>query len=183
MRSRALSRVTRAGSVARPLLFFSCNSLPNRDEIVHAFSESSASAAGGTSVGGHTRYRRVKATATATGCNDATGTWSSSSIRSVEGGRVVETQQEVTRSGAQGVFSGMRERRWLLILARAMARPREFERRRAAAVRAFTPQKFRQEWELFWELLDPIADAFENNIAVSADKCIQWVGQGVVGSG
>ncbi|CAN0303761.1 unnamed protein product, partial [Hapterophycus canaliculatus] len=46
-----------------------------------------------------------------------------------------------------------------------MARPREFELRRAAAVRAFTPQKFRQEWELFWELVDPILDGAENTTA------------------
>ena len=54
----------------------------------------------------------------------------------------------------------------MLTLARFMARPREFERRRAAAVRAFTPQKFRQEWELFWELLDPVFDAVEKMVAV-----------------
>lgn len=47
-----------------------------------------------------------------------------------------------------------------------MARPREYELRRAAAVRAFTLQKLRQEWDLFWELIDPILDGFEMATAV-----------------
>lgn len=64
----------------------------------------------------------------------------------------------------------------MLTLARFMARPREFERRRAAAVRAFTPQKFRQEWELFWELLDPIFDGFEKKTAVRGNT--ECVGEG-----
>lgn len=54
----------------------------------------------------------------------------------------------------------------MLNLARLMARPREYEVRRAAAVRAFTPQKFRQEWELFWELVDPVLDGLEKATAV-----------------
>ncbi|CBN74688.1 hypothetical protein Esi_0037_0113 [Ectocarpus siliculosus] len=51
-----------------------------------------------------------------------------------------------------------------------MARPREFELRRAAAVRAFTPQKFRQEWELFWELVDPVFDGLEK----TTEDLLQW---------
>lgn len=60
----------------------------------------------------------------------------------------------------------MRRRRWLLTLARFMARPREYEKRREASIRGFTPQKFRQEWELFWELFDPISDAFDTKVRV-----------------
>ncbi|CAN0293419.1 unnamed protein product, partial [Ectocarpus fasciculatus] len=66
--------------------------------------------------------------------------------------------------------STRRRRRWLLTLARFMARPREFELRRAAAVRAFTPQKFRQEWELFWELVDPVFDGLEK----ATKDLLQW---------
>lgn len=61
----------------------------------------------------------------------------------------------------------VRSRRWLLTLARFMARPREFEERQAATVRIFAPQKFRQEWELLWELCDPIAEAVERTRSVS----------------
>lgn len=76
----------------------------------------------------------------------------------------------------------MRARSWVVTLARFMAEPREFERRRAAAVRAFTPQKFRQEWELFWELVDPIADAFDTKVAVSATVRGRW-GRSFEGAG
>lgn len=65
------------------------------------------------------------------------------------------------------VAAFMRDRQWLVTIARFMARPREYEKRREAATRAFTPQKFRQEWELFWELLDPVFDALDTQVTVS----------------
>lgn len=77
------------------------------------------------------------------------------------------------REGGRSNKAGLlwqRQRRWLLILARFMAKPREFEQRRAALVRTFTPQKFRQEWELFWELLDPMFEAVDRTSTVRAVK-------------
>lgn len=149
MRSLALSRAT--GSGARPLLFLSCE-VPNRHEILRAFASSSAD----------------------DGCSGPAGGGGSGECFRPEGVQ----QSEGGVQGAGTVNAGMRRwrwqrqrrdlgrRRWLLILARFMARPREFERRRAASVRAFTPQKFRQEWELFWELLDPVSDAVERTVEV-----------------
>lgn len=132
----------------RPLLFLSSTSLPNRDEILCTFFESAAGSVGADNCDA-TRSRRD---------GDGGGT---SGER--EAWRRKEVSDEV---GTQG------RRRWLLILARFMARPREFELRREAAVRAFTPQKFRQEWELFWNLIDPMFDAFDRETEVSW-RCLQ----------
>lgn len=150
MRSRALSRATRSG--VRHLLFLTCDSIPNGGEIVRAFSESASTGpidqSGGQGHGG--RGPRGKHSGIGMGIGRGAG----ASWDDAGGG----WRQQVRRR---------RRRRWLLNLARLMARPREYEVRRAAAVRAFTPQKFRQEWELFWELVDPILDGVEKATAVS----------------
>ena len=143
MRSLALSRVTDSG--ARPLLFLSCE-VPNRHEILRAFS-SSADNGYSNSAGGSCNFPNG-------GAQREGGVRGAEEVRVGVGRRWLWQQR------------GLGRRRWLLTLARFMARPREFERRRAAAVRAFTPQKFRQEWELFWELLDPVFDAVEKMVAV-----------------
>lgn len=78
---------------------------------------------------------------------------------------------EAGRSNTAGLLrQRQRQRRWLLILARFMAKPREYEQRRAALVRTFTPQKFRQEWELFWELLDPMFEAVDRTSTVRSGE-------------
>ena len=148
MRSRALSRAARSG--VRPLLFLTCGSIPNREEIVRAFSESAGTAEIDESCGdGDKKSARWRM-----GPNSHTGV-------GVGPGSGVDD-----RGGGGKRLRRRRKRRWLLNLARLMARPREYEVRRATAVRAFTPQKFRQEWELFWELVDPILDGFARTTAV-----------------
>lgn len=148
MRSRALSRATRSG--VRPLLFLTCSSTPIRDEIVRAFSGSAGTAEIDETCGDGDK-------------NNARGRVSQTS----DIGMSFKARMAMDGSGRGGKqLRRARKRRWLLNLARLMARPREYEVRRAAAVRAFTPQKFRQEWELFWELVDPILDGFARATAV-----------------
>lgn len=176
MRSRALSRVTE--SAARPLLFCSCPQLPNRSEILRIFSNGDrhADAAGSSHVrsgrylgrrvngngrgGGHRYEYGVSLTPAA----PITSSLSSPLERGQEKGQ--ELEREGRREEGESNIMVMRGQRWLLTLAQLMARPREFKQRHETVIRAFTPHKFRQEWELFWELWDPIADAFETTTAV-----------------
>ncbi|CAM9752098.1 unnamed protein product, partial [Discosporangium mesarthrocarpum] len=58
----------------------------------------------------------------------------------------------------------MADRRWLVSLALFMAHTREFQGRHTAALHAFHPNRFRSEWELFWELVDGIGDSVEGAI-------------------
>ncbi|CAN0099942.1 unnamed protein product, partial [Ectocarpus sp. 8 AP-2014] len=171
MRSRALSKATRSG--ARPLLFLSSKGIPNRHEIVRAFSESAGTSNGGrdgdsTSCGGGGGGGGSSNGGSSGGGDDGdrgrTGRWRRGGRTATAGaGRAAAAAAAVRRRRLDELDerSRRRGRRWLLTLARFMARPREFELRRAAAVRAFTPQKFRQEWELFWELVDPVFDGLQ----------------------
>lgn len=171
MRSRALSKAS--GSGVRPLLFLSCGSAPNRHKIVRAFSESAA-----TFTGDQNHHHNDAAAGDGDDVNGGSSR-SNDAVAKVRGSCWAEKPTASTGVGIIGVWRGTtnnlddfgarlqrRRRRWLFTLARFMARPREFELRRAAEVRAFTPQKFRQEWELFWELLDPILDGIEKTTAV-----------------
>ncbi|CAB1121399.1 unnamed protein product [Ectocarpus sp. CCAP 1310/34] len=176
MRSRALSKATRSG--ARPLLFLSSKGIPNRHEIVRAFLESAGTNNGGRddysgSCGGGGGGRGSGNDGSSGGGDDGDrgrmGGWrrgggtaaaAAAAVAAVRRRRLDELDERSRRRG----------RRWLLTLARFMARPREFELRRAAAVRTFTPQKFRQEWELFWELVDPVFDGLEK----ATKDLLQW---------
>lgn len=165
MRSRALSKTT--GSSARPLLLLTSknNSSSNRD-VLRAFCGSFS----GTTVGGVARD-----TVNVKGRGGGDKVEADRRRSTVRGSSTESGVQHGARHNGTGRVGGGKRRRWLLTLARFMARPREFERRRAAAVRAFTPQKFRQEWELFWELLDPMFDAFDTTTAV---RCATNGGKG-----
>ncbi|CAN0144230.1 unnamed protein product, partial [Ectocarpus sp. 13 AM-2016] len=174
MRSRALSKATRSG--ARPLLFLSSKGIPNRHEIVRAFSESAGTNIVGRdgdsgSCGSGGGGGRDCSNGSCSGGGDDGDRGRAGGWRRWGGTATVGAGRAAAAAAAAAVGrrrldeldagSRRRGRRWLLTLARFMARPREFELRRAAAVRAFTPQKFRQEWELFWELVDPVFDGLE----------------------
>ena len=122
MRSLALSKVTDSG--ACPPVFLSCE-VSNRHDILLAFSSSADNGYSSSASESHNFTN---------GCVQREG-----------GVRWVEQVEVGVGWRWRWQQRGLGRRRWLLTLARFMARPREFERRRAAAVRAFMPKKFPQE--------------------------------------
>jgi hypothetical protein len=55
----------------------------------------------------------------------------------------------------------MRSPRWLSFLASWLARSRELKERKQQEDSVFSAAKFRSEWDLFWELMDPLVEGME----------------------
>eukprot|EP00611_Tribonema_gayanum_P008613 TRINITY_DN1821_c0_g1_i2.p1 TRINITY_DN1821_c0_g1~~TRINITY_DN1821_c0_g1_i2.p1 ORF type:complete len:1318 (-),score=394.48 TRINITY_DN1821_c0_g1_i2:1168-5121(-) len=60
--------------------------------------------------------------------------------------------------------------RWLHVLASHMAQAQALRDRKKQALRNFTPQKFKSEWEMFWELVDPVMEG----LVQEATALIEW---------
>ncbi|CAM9786188.1 unnamed protein product [Choristocarpus tenellus] len=60
----------------------------------------------------------------------------------------------------------MSDRTWLVSLVLFMAHTEEYQERCQAVLEAFQPNRFRSEWDLFWELVDEMTVSLETSIMV-----------------